>query len=67
MDGESFILPRSEIEVVASANQAVPNIFTSLSQAKLFRLMLVELLHNENDVDDENFKKFIDHLFKVDK
>lgn len=42
------------------------NIFTSRSQAKLFKLMLAELLHNEEDEDDVIFKQFIDHLLAVD-
>ena len=59
-------LPQSELEVVGSANQALPNIFTSLSQAKLYRLMLTELLYNPNDVNDANFRKLIEYLLATD-
>lgn len=46
------------------ARDALPSIFSSLSQAKLFRLLLEELLDGDeaNDVEDSNFRRFLDHL-----
>ena len=54
-------LQRSELEVVGSdlAQGQQPNLFTSLEQAKLYKLMLTQLANASDDL----LRKLLNHLF----